>query len=113
MSQRMNKMTNSSYPKTRPRTMTMYRLPFVPCCKSVPSPFCVSQIYLQLYRIDKGPTGRSIQPDEPVCTKIYYASRTHSQLTQILPELRKLDLYPLPPSNSASDTSSRIPHKRN
>jgi chromosome transmission fidelity protein 1 len=29
------------------------------------------------------------------CTKVYYASRTHSQLAQILPELRRLKLASL------------------
>ncbi|KAH0832205.1 putative DNA repair helicase [Lanmaoa asiatica] len=31
-----------------------------------------------------------VNAQEPTCTKIYYASRTHSQLTQIIPELQRL-----------------------
>jgi chromosome transmission fidelity protein 1 len=40
---------------------------------------------------------------EPVCTKVYYSSRTHSQLAQLLPELQKLKLdtvVQLPPDYS-------------
>ena len=51
------------------------------------------------------------QEEEPACIKIYYASRTHSQLSQILPELRRLRLSPLrvppPPCNSLADTSRK------
>ncbi|KAF8650145.1 hypothetical protein AX16_005380 [Volvariella volvacea WC 439] len=32
------------------------------------------------------------QEAEPTCTKVYYASRTHSQLSQVLPELQRLKL---------------------
>lgn len=35
---------------------------------------------------------------EPTCTKIYYTSRTHSQLSQVLHELQKLKIQLSPPS---------------
>ncbi|QRW20304.1 DNA repair helicase RAD3 [Rhizoctonia solani] len=34
------------------------------------------------------------EPEEPTCTKIYYASRTHTQLSQFLGELRKTHYQP-------------------
>ncbi|KAJ7432344.1 helicase C-terminal domain-containing protein [Mycena latifolia] len=49
------------------------------------------------------------QEEEPTCTKIYYASRTHSQLTQILPELRRLKLSSVV---SSCEPSVDIPRKR-
>lgn len=42
---------------------------------------------------------------EPTCTKIYYTSRTHSQLSQVLHELRKLTIS-LSPSSIVSLHSS-------
>ncbi|KAF8630963.1 hypothetical protein AX17_005319 [Amanita inopinata Kibby_2008] len=58
-------------------------------------------------KLDKA-SGRDTQKeDELTCTKVYYASRTHSQLAQVLPELQRLkitvrnlhesDAGPLPP----------------
>lgn len=42
--------------------------------------------------MDKASGRGSVEEQEPTCTKIYYASRTHSQLSQVLPELQKLKL---------------------
>jgi chromosome transmission fidelity protein 1 len=64
-------------------------------------------------RIDKGLGPRTIMhgETEPTCTKVYYASRTHSQLTQIIPELRRIKLplfsTPLPPQSLPSSLNSR------
>ncbi|KAJ7729680.1 helicase C-terminal domain-containing protein [Mycena maculata] len=50
--------------------------------------------------------------EEPTCTKIYYASRTHSQLAQILPELRRLKLSPVSASSAQCSSSVDVSRKR-
>jgi chromosome transmission fidelity protein 1 len=64
-----------------------------------------------MYRVDKGlgPRASMDNEAEPTCTKVYYASRTHSQLSQIIPELRRVKLSHMTPPlmNPASSLNSR------
>ena len=50
----------------------------------------------QILRLERSRAASIVAEAEPTCTKIYYASRTHSQLAQVLHEMRKMgiDLSP-------------------
>ena len=70
-----------------------------------------------LRRLDRVQRSHHLKDEEEAtCTKVYYASRTHSQLTQVLPELQRLKLL-----NSVQVTDRHkpavedvpIPRKRN
>lgn len=64
-----------------------------------------------LSRMAKGSRGHQ-QEEEPTCTKIFYASRTHSQLSQVLPELRKLKLSIVKTQSCQSAKYHSLPKKR-
>ncbi|KAF8895275.1 helicase C-terminal domain-containing protein [Infundibulicybe gibba] len=59
-------------------------------------------------RMEKGTRSAWQDGDiEPTCTKIYYASRTHSQLAQVLPELERLKLVPASTAPSRPEAGAR------
>ncbi|KAF9026117.1 DNA repair helicase [Hymenopellis radicata] len=51
----------------------------------------------------KGTAPSIADEEELTCTKIYYASRTHSQLMQVVPELQRLKLSVLPGESCSSN----------
>ena len=75
-------------------------------------------IIFDLYRVDnvsRPGFGYSTDiKDEIACTKIFYASRTHSQLAQVLPEMRRLK-FPrkdVPLRGYHPPLQYSLPHKR-
>ncbi len=59
--------------------------------------------------VDKPSWSDNNEAEETTCTKIYYSSRIHSQLSQVLPELRKLKLAPASVKNLHPTTGVQTP----
>ncbi|KAG8888096.1 ATP-dependent DNA helicase chl1, partial [Tulasnella sp. 403] len=52
------------------------------------------QEMLRKYEVRNAPQVDALEENEPTCTKIFYASRTHTQLSQTISELQKTTLGP-------------------
>ncbi|TFK40687.1 helicase C-terminal domain-containing protein [Crucibulum laeve] len=70
---------------------------FLPETDDQPSSSTEGEVYISpalralMAKLEK-PSDRQENEEETTCTKIFYASRTHSQLAQVLPELNRLKL---------------------
>ncbi|KAJ7600649.1 helicase C-terminal domain-containing protein [Mycena floridula] len=81
---------------------------FLPECSDDEDDNISKEVRALMAQVEKKPRRR--EEEQPTCTKIYYASRTHSQLSQVLPELRrlKLSLVQTPqPTNPPTSTKKR------
>lgn len=56
-----------------------------------------------------GRPGDDAEGEDPICTKIFFVSRTHTQLTQAVSELRRIKLSPSPSTSSTPEDDETKP----